>query len=27
MYAIAPDDLIVAHDLHPEYASTAHASR
>jgi len=25
MYAIAPDDLIVAHDLHPEYASTAHA--
>jgi len=26
MYAIAPSDLIVAHDQHPEYASTFHAA-
>lgn len=25
MYEVDPDELIVAHDLHPQYASTAHA--
>jgi hydrogenase maturation protein HypF len=25
MYAVDPDELVVAHDLHPQYASTAHA--
>jgi len=25
MYAVAPDSLTIAHDLHPDYASTAHA--